>query len=204
MASLGSYALVTAHAADGNTYALGIADVGATQADVFAGAANIDNIAPGDSEQGTLTITNTGNLAEFVGLQHTLTGAIFGNNGNTGQSIDSNYISIDYASNGNNPIYKYDNHPLQIMYQIQIYQLSTGQILNGKSSSQNGTPLGAPFSRTWFSTSDSGTATPFQIPPNGYAVVTYTYRLPIEAHNDYKGSSGTMEVTLSTAEIPSS
>ncbi|ARU61008.1 hypothetical protein CBW65_07835 [Tumebacillus avium] len=62
---------------------------------IFAGAQHVGNLAPGDVENGSLTVKNGGSQKMRVYLRHDLEGAIFGR-------------------------FAEDDHPLQISYSIQI------------------------------------------------------------------------------------
>ena len=156
---------------------------------VFA-ANYISNIAPGDSKIGTLVITNTTkneSQSENVTIQNILSGDIFRDNGKTGTSLGEaigpdgleHGISIDYAAYGENAKWEFDDYPLEISYRIQLSDVVFDKTINvGPFSTNNTSPT-------------------FILDSGKKAIVTYKYIMPSEAHNDYQGTTGNLDITVS-------
>lgn len=163
--------------------------VSLSQGKVFATAKTVSNIVPGDSSQGLLQIKNTGSQTETILIQNTITGDIFRDNGKTGTSLgtavnpsDGNHrdgISVDYAAKNYNKAYEFDNYPLEIRYNVSV-------------SGEGGNAL--PIEVRWFSANNTSPA--IQLPPGQIATVTYKYYMPWQAHNDYQGATGTINISV--------
>jgi hypothetical protein len=181
LVSYGGVSLVTAYA-DYTGPSIGEISVSLSQGPVFANTLHVSNIVPGDSEEGTLTVKNNGQHSEWVQLAHTLSGAIFQDNGNTGNRFGpltingvTDYKSMDYSGKGSE--FAFDNHPLQIRYSIRV---------NGWNGDVT------PITEGPFSSDETSPA--FRLTPGETASVTYTYSMPMEAHNDYQNTKGNMDI----------
>jgi hypothetical protein len=150
---------------------------------------NISNIAPGDSDHDYIVVKNTGSVTEMVTITTTPTGVIFADNGKTGNSLGTDVdpnenntvhgISMDYAAYGNDNMFKFDNHPMQISYDIDVHGLF-GSV----------TPIHVgPFS-------SEDVSNQFQLGAGDSATVTYYYEMPIHAHNDYQATLGQLDIAL--------
>jgi spore coat-associated protein N len=182
LAGAGTFALFTSTSNNnGNTFAAGTVKVDASSGKVFAGSQYLSNMAPGDTETGTLTLTNSGSLDEWVGLEHKLSGGDA-----THPNIFASFSSsIDKDAGGQ---YATDNHPLQISYSIQV-------------KDKNGAPVGTPLTRDAFSATDTSIASPFKLGVGQHADITYTYTLPKEAHNDYQGATGKIDIEADSVQV---
>jgi hypothetical protein len=155
---------------------------------LFSGM-NISNIAPGDSGQDFIVVKNTGSVTEMVTITTTPTGEIFADNGKTGNALGMDVdpaenntahgISMDYAAYGNDNMFKFDNHPMQISYDIDVH---------GLFGTVTPTHVG-PFS-------SEDVSNQFQLGAGDSATVTYYYTMPIHAHNDYQATQGQLDIAL--------
>lgn len=185
----GSLFLVTAYADTAGIDPNQQVGISLSQAKVFANAQYIGNIAPGDSETDKLVITNTGSQSELLLIRHTLTGDIFLDNGKIGTQLGTGTnpedgqihgISMDYGTKyGTSPSAEFDDHPLQISYQIDVSGLQGGVV---------------PIVEGPFSTDEVSPS--FTVGAGQTATVTYTYQMPIVAHNDYQGTQGVMGIEI--------
>ncbi|WAH36765.1 hypothetical protein [Alicyclobacillus dauci] len=177
---------ITAHAEATKFSPDQVVGISLSQGKVVANATYISNIIPGNTESDTLEITNTGSRSEYITIQHTLIGNIFKDNGKYGTLLGTDTdndgvqhgISIDYEATNKNPNFEFDDHPLQITYDIHLTRLVGEQIVaEGPFSTDNTSPA-------------------FELASGQSAYVTYTYKMPIEAHNDYQGTCGKMDILV--------
>lgn len=145
---------------------------------------DVTNLVPGDTRSGTVSVVNQTPDAEYITFKTVVGGALFANNGKTGTTISSTYVSKDYAGTGDNPTYEYDDHPPELY--------DTAYVLGDQAAT---TQSQGPFS----STVKSGT---FVVPSEGTLVINYTLDWPLVAHNDYQGATGQMQVFVKAVEDP--
>lgn len=206
----GSFALFTNQAqAQSETFTAGTLKVGVsnngqmTRAD--AGTFKVNNLAPGDNVQDSFTVTNTGSLSEWVALESTPS------NGGTTGLFSSFTNSIDASANQNggfhglsdqgnagagqtvygtnttgpNQDFTSDVHPATYSYQVVVPGTST-VLASEAATSQN----------DWSQAYNHA----FLLAPGASATVTYTVSLPIAAHNDYQGLSGSVGVEVDAVQ----
>jgi hypothetical protein len=145
-------------------------------------------IAPGDSGAQTLTVKNDGKQDAMVSLTNVLSGALFQDNGTTGDEdgkLTLNGVTDDKSEDDSaGQRYAFDNHPLEIGYTIEVHGLNTSL---------------APIAEGPFTGKDSPETSPaFELKPGETATVTYTYALPLAAHNDYQGARGQMNIRVTS------
>jgi len=199
MVAGGTFAIFTAQGSVGpvafaaGTVTVNVSSPGVTPV-VVAGANGgtfaLTNLAPGDQVSSTVSVKNSGSLDEYVKIDTDLKGSLFNNNGVTGSNIDgtpgTNLVSID-ASAG--PTFATDNWPARYKYKVDVYQadgLTPDTSVTGFAES-------ADFSQ-------SMTSSPFHLPAGDVAVISYTGRLPISAHNDYQGATGKVAVQIDASQ----
>lgn len=179
-------ALSTASATTSNFTPNQAVGISLSQEKLFVKAKYISNIIPGVSESDTLVITNTGSQPEDLIIKNILSGDIFLDNGKTGTKLGEAVgpdgrlqgISMDYKATNDSPRFKFDDHPLQITYSIYIPGLLSDRTISvGPFSTNNTSPA-------------------FRLAAGEHALVSYTYALPLAAHNDYQGTTGTMYISL--------
>ncbi len=175
----GSFALFSDTTTNsGNTFTAGtvtITDNTAAGA-IFNGDALVGNLAPGDSgSTGSLSVTNSGTLDEWVGLKTTFSAV-----------ADSHNIFSDLSTVNGNAAGS-DNHPLNISYSVVVKDPA-------------GTQVGATIDHTVAVGGESTDQTPFSLPSGDTATITYSYTFDKAAGNDYQGAKGQVNVEVDAVQ----
>ncbi len=172
LVSYGSYSLMPAEADTLSTQSFEWSTplVKMSQGSIFAGTVPLNNLAPGDTIGGSLTITNSGKEAEWVQLDNKLSGG-----GDGHPDIFADYPHSVDASMGEPT----DDNPATLSYSISI----SGW--NGNASLIQVGP---------FSVSDI--SPPFKLRQGQTATINYMLRFPLAAHNDYQGATGSIKVNV--------
>ncbi|MDQ0188943.1 hypothetical protein JI721_02315 [Alicyclobacillus cycloheptanicus] len=219
----GTFALFTASASTtSDAFTAGTLKLN-TSGQFFAGALNVNNLAPGDSIQGTFNITNTGSLTEWVGLEDTPVNVVNGHSyaandaqhlglfSSFNKSVDASAGTAGYADPGQNDpgsgnesigwtFSPWPGHPT--LDQSGDYTQDLHPATYSYMVTSNGQTLVA--ATTPSSTTDVNQqgqpANAFLLQPNQTATVTYTVTLPLAAHNDYQGLSGAVNVEVDAVQ----
>ncbi|MDP9729515.1 hypothetical protein [Alicyclobacillus tolerans] len=144
---------------------------------------NVHHLVPGDTRTGSVEIMNETNVTEQVVFTTKLWGPLFSNNGHTGTTLSSTYISKDYSGTGYQKAFEYDNFP--------PHMSDTAYVVGDEEATIQ---TQGPFSQTVQSK-------PFTLLEGQSLLIQYTLQWPLSAHNDYQGALGYMQVQVQAIPV---
>ncbi|GLV13115.1 hypothetical protein Heshes_07990 [Alicyclobacillus hesperidum] len=173
----GSFAMFTAQASNtGNTFTAGNLNLNLSKWQTAQSTSlSFTQMAPGDQGQDSFTVSNTGNLDEYVGLS-----TVEQANGSA-PNIFVNQTASDNAGST-------DNNPLTLT--VSVY---SGTTTSGSALAQYTVPVGGDTGNT--------PAISWKLPANQTDTVVVSYNFPKAAGNDYQGASGVATFNLQAVQV---